>query len=197
MSFFEIQTRTGWGRALQSFAEWCRPEPGWLTLDVGCGPGLLPALFAQRGCRALGVELDRGSLAQRLHPTLVQATAMYLPFRSEAFHLVTASNLLFFLPDPEHALCEMARLARADGWVSLLNPSEKMSVAAATALTEQRGLSGLDRDSLIDWAMRAEVHPRWSEADLVSLFAGAGLILHETALKIGPGLARFARARRS
>lgn len=196
MSFLEIQTRTGWGRALQGFADWCRPQPGWLTLDVGCGPGLLPALLAERGCHPCGVDLDSDSLAQRLHPDLVRATAAFLPFQTGIFHLVTTSNLLFFLPDPAQALREMARLVRMDGWVALLNPSERMSVAAAIAFADQRGLTGLDRDSLIGWAARAEAHQRWGESDLAELYASAGLVLQETVLKFGPGLARFARGRR-
>lgn len=197
MSFLEIQTRTGWGRALQSFADWCQPQPGWLTLDVGCGPGLLPALFAGRRCQALGVDLDVASLSHRLHPALAQAQADHLPFPEGVFHLVTASNLLFFLPDPGQTLREMARLAQPGGWVALLNPSERMSVIQATALVDQRGLSGLDRDSLINWATLAEANRRWDEAALANLFAAAGLTLQETALRLGPGLARFARGRRS
>lgn len=195
MSFLQIQTQTGWGRALQGFADWCQPQTGWLTLDVGSGPGLLPALLAERGCQAFGVDLDTASLAQRLHPSLAQAQADHLPFPAGFFHLVTASNLLFFLPDPAKVLREMARLARPGGWVALLNPSERMSIAAAAALADQRGLTGLDRDSLIGWAARAEAHRRWSEADLAALFAAAGLSLQECALKLGPGLARFARGK--
>lgn len=196
MSFLEIQTRTAWGRALQGFADWCQPQPGWLTLDVGSGPGLLPALFAGRGCQAYGVDLDAASLAQRLHPALARAQAERLPFPDGSFHLVTASNLLFLLPDPALALGEMARLVREDGWVALLNPSERMGVAVATALADQRGLTGLDRQSLLGWAARAEAHHRWDVADLAELFAAAGLRLQESMLKLGPGLARFARGRR-
>jgi len=195
LSFLEIQTRTGWERALQGFADWCQPQAGWLTLDVGCGPGLLPALFADRGCQAFGVDLDADCLAHRLHPSLAQAKADQLPFPTGSFHLVTASNLLFFLSDPAPAMREMARLVRADGWMALLNPSERMSVAAATMLADQRGLVGLDRDSLVSWAARAEAHQRWDEAELAGLFAATGLVLHESALKVGPGLARFARGR--
>lgn len=142
------------------------------------------------------MDLDADSLAQRLHPDLARATAAFPPFQTGIFHLVTASNLLFFLPDPAQALWEMARLARMDGWVALLNPSEHMSVAAAAAFADQRGLSGLDRDSLLGWAARAEAHQRWSESDLVELYACAGLVLQETTLRFGPGLARFARGRR-
>jgi SAM-dependent methyltransferase len=196
LSFLEIQTQTGWGRALQSFAGWCQPQKGWLTLDVGCGPGLLPALLASQGCRAFGVDLDAAALRQPLHFALAQAQANDLPFRDGIFDLVTASNLLFFLPDPGQALCEMGRLARAGGWVALLNPSERMSLAAAGALADQRGLAGLDRDSLLGWARRAEAIRRWDEEETAALFAAAGLSLQETVLKLGPGLARFARGRR-
>jgi SAM-dependent methyltransferase len=197
LSFLAIQTQTGWGRALQGFADWCRPQPGWLTLDVGCGPGLLPALLAERGCQAFGVDLERAPLAQRLHPPLVQAGADCLPFPAGFFHLVTASNLLFFLPEPVTVLREMRRLARPGGWVALLNPSERMSVPLAMEFVDQRGLVGLDRLSLIDWAARAEAHHRWDEDGLAALFAAAGLSLQESALKFGPGLARLARGRRS
>ena len=197
MSFLEIQTQTGWGGVLRGFAEWCQPQAGWLTLDVGCGPGLLPALLADYGCRAFGADLDAAALAQPLHPTLVQAQVVGLPFPEGVFHLVTASNLLFFLPDPEAALLEMRRLVRPDGWVALLNPSERMSIPVATEFADRRGLVGLDRLSLLDWAARAQAHHRWDEDGLAALFAAAGLSLLESALKFGPGLARLARGRRS
>jgi len=195
LSFLAIQTQTGWGRSLQGFADWCRPQAGWLTLDVGCGPGLLPSLLAARGCQAFGVDIDGPSLAQRLSANLAQAAAERLPFPTGSLHLVTASNLLFFLPEPAAALLEMRRIICHDGWVALLNPSERMSVALATEFADQRGLVGLDRDSLIGWAARAEAHRRWDDADLAALFASAGLVLQESALKFGPGLARFARGR--
>jgi SAM-dependent methyltransferase len=195
LNFHDIQTQTGWGHALGSFAEWCQPHTGWLTLDVGCGPGLLPSLLASRGCVAFGVDLDRAALVQRLHDPLAQARAEHLPFPDGLFHLVTATNLLFFLPEPAAVLREMRRLLRQDGWVALINPSEHLTVAAATQIADQRGLVGLERLSLLEWATRAEAYRRWDEAALAALFAGAGLNLQESILKFGPGLARLARGR--
>jgi len=195
LSFLEIQTRTPWGRTLQSFCEWCQPRPGWRTLDVGCGPGLLPALLGQQGCRAFGVDLADGMLSAHLHPSLVQAQAQALPFPPRSFNLVTATNLLFLLDDPQSILGEMARLLRQDGQIAVLNPSERMSIAAATALADQRELQGLDRYSLLDWAARAEARNRWDHAGLAALFDHAGLKLEQSMLKIGPGLARFARGK--
>jgi len=192
LSFLEIQTQTAWGRTLEAFAAWCAPQPGWLALDVGCGPGLLPALLARRGCRTLGTDLDFTTLVRRLHPQVAQANAIRLPFSSCTFDLLTASNVLFLLPDPAAALSEMARLLRPGGRLCLLNPSERMSVSAAASLAAERGLQGLDRQSLLDWAGRAEAHWRWGERDVEDLYTRCGLRLERIEPHIGPGLARWA-----
>ncbi|OGO14627.1 MAG: hypothetical protein A2032_04155 [Chloroflexi bacterium RBG_19FT_COMBO_49_13] len=114
--FHELQTKTGWGRTLYGFAEWCAPEPGWLTLDVGCGPGLLPAIFSQLGCRAVGVDLDPKMFhPSPLHPITSIADVNALPFPSHTFDLVTSTNLLFLLPQPILALIEMKRVLQPGG----------------------------------------------------------------------------------
>ncbi|MDD5467937.1 MAG: methyltransferase domain-containing protein [Anaerolineales bacterium] len=195
--FLEIQTQTGWGRTLHRFADWCHPQTGWRVLDVGCGPGLLPSLFARRGCLAFGVDLDAGIVhSPRLHHEICLGNAGCLPFASQSFHLVTASNLLFLMQAPESALWEMARLTRPGGWVCVLDPSERLTVASAQSLAEQRRLTGLARASLINWATLAESHRRWDEAELKALFAGAGLELRETGTLVGAGLARMGRGTR-
>jgi hypothetical protein len=83
-----------------------------------------------------------------------------------------------------------------DGQVCLLNPSERMSVAAAAHLADERHLEGVARSSLLDWAARAEKHARWNESDLRALLSSAGLRLEATTTRMGPGLARLARARK-
>jgi ubiquinone/menaquinone biosynthesis C-methylase UbiE len=189
-----VQTQTGWGRILASFSEWCQVQPDWRVLDVGCGPGLLPALFAQSSCQAFGLDLDEASFSPpRQHPVLLQADALHLPFPERSFHLVTASNLLFLLAEPLPALCEMSRVTREDGSVAVINPSETMSLAAATSLADQHRLVGVARESLLTYAARAEIHQRWNEAELHTLFSAAGLHLDDTALRMGPGLVRFGR----
>lgn len=192
--FLQLQTQTGWGRMLRRFADWCRPQAGWLTLDVGTGPGLLPAILSQRGCCAFGVDLDPGMFTSALHLHLVLADALGLPFPDASFHLVTACNLLFLLPKPMLALDEMARVLQPEGQLVVLNPSEQMSQASATALAEQHNLQGLARETLINLGRRAEKHHRWSEADLREMFTAVGLRLAETTTRMGPGLIRFARA---
>jgi SAM-dependent methyltransferase len=198
VSFLEIQIHTGWGWVLQSLVDWCQPQADWITLDVGCGPGLLPALLSQRGRLAFGVDLDEHMFSPSgLQSQVAVADAIHLPFPDHIFHLITASNLLFLLADSSLALREIVRLVRPEGLVVMLNPSEHMSAAAATTLADQRGLQGLDRDSLLNWAATAEANRRWGESELQELFTETGLRMVDTSLKVGPGLARFAKGVRT
>ncbi len=193
--FLELQTNTGWGSALARFAEWIAPQAGWLTLDIGCGPGLLPALFAQLRCQAVGVDIDSQMFSpESLHDDVAVADTLLLPFPEKKFDLVTASNILFLLPNPQHALQEMGRVLHRQGQMVVLNPSENLNVQRAASFASARNLNGLARDSLLNWAARAESNFRWSEEDLHTLFDSVGMCLVETITAVGPGFARFARA---
>ena len=193
-NFLNLQTQTGWGRVLSRFSDWIDPLAGWLTLDVGCGPGLMPALLAQKDCRSFGMDINhRMFLPAPLHPQVATGNVMFPPFPDREFDLITASNLLFLLPDPQIALLQVVRLLRPGGQIATLNPSEHLTVAAAQQLAEARSLSGLARTTLLNWAARAEVHFHWTEAETAQLFASAGLELKETYTTMGPGFARFAR----
>ncbi|HBX70931.1 MAG TPA: hypothetical protein DEH25_16515 [Chloroflexi bacterium] len=192
--FLELQINTGWGRVLTRFADWIGPEVGGLTLDVGCGPGLLPALLAQRGCRALGIDRDPEMfIPAPLHPQVITADGSHPPFPAHSFDLITASNLLFLLPDPGVVLQSMTQFLRPGGQVATLNPTEKLTITAATQMSEAVGLTGLARESLLNWAVRAENHFHWTESETIALFHAAGLELVETKVTMGSGFARFAR----
>ena len=192
--FLELQTNTGWGRVLARFLAWCLPETPARVLDVGTGPGLAPALAAQQGHAAVGVDNDAAMLAQSLHPAVVLAEGARLPFPAGAFDLTLASNVLYLLPEPLPVLREMARVTASGGRVAVLNPSERMSVAAATALADERGLTGLARETLLNLAARAEAGFRWDAAALADLFAGVGLQMTATRTTMGPGLIRWGLA---
>ena len=194
--FLELQTKTGWGRMLASFVRWCAPAAGGLALDVGCGPGLLPGLLTQDGAFAIGCDADVMMFAERLHPALLAADGCCLPFPGGAFELVTASNLLFLHPQPQSLLNEMARVVRVGGEVCLLNPSEAMSTAAAEVLANENGLDGLARETLLNYARRAEAHYRWGTDKLADMYAQAGLQMTDTAVRMGAGLVRYVKGRK-
>lgn len=196
--FLEIQTRTAWGRTLAELAEWCAPQAGARALDLGCGPGLFPQLLARRyQAQAIGLDLEPDLLrAAPPEIAVTQADAARLPFSAAAFDLVTAANLLFLLPDPLRALQECHRVLRPGGALILLNPSENLTLTAASALAEARGLTGKNRDSLLNWAHNAQTFGGWSAEIAYNLHQASGFELTESILRVGPGFARLTRARR-
>lgn len=193
--FLEIQTQTAWGRALKEFAGWCSPPPGARILDAGCGPGLLPMLFAQAGFQALGLEADFSLLRQSPFPhRLIRGDIYHIPFTAHSLDLLTATNVIFLLGNPLRALRECRRALKADGQLCLLNPSERLTTRSALELADVRGLDGKNRESLLGWARRAEKYGGWTDEKAASLLARAGFRQIETVLRVGPGFARFSRA---
>lgn len=195
--FLELQTKTGWGRMLKRFAEWCKPQPGDKALDVGCGPGLFPALLEEAGAQAFGCDIDMGHFASPLHTRLAAADVFHLPFANGYFDLITGANLLFLVAYPQTALLEMKRVLRTGGRICLLNPSELMNRRAAIALADSAGLEGLARETLINYGLRAEKHFNWSAEEIQALFERTGFQIQETITRMGPGLVRFVSGIRS
>jgi 2-polyprenyl-3-methyl-5-hydroxy-6-metoxy-1,4-benzoquinol methylase len=91
--------------------------PGSL-LDVGCGEGVLTQQWAGRiDGRVVGIDLDDPQLhaewAQRQAPNLEYRVmkAENLPFADNEFEVATAIEVLEHVPDAEHTVAEMARVA--------------------------------------------------------------------------------------
>jgi 2-polyprenyl-3-methyl-5-hydroxy-6-metoxy-1,4-benzoquinol methylase len=88
-------------------------------LDVGCGEGMLTHRWAQAldGGRVVGIDLDDPQLhaewEKRRAPNLEYRVmkAENLPFADGEFELATAIEVLEHVPDPEHTVAEMARVA--------------------------------------------------------------------------------------
>jgi ubiquinone/menaquinone biosynthesis C-methylase UbiE len=152
-------------------------------------------------CDALGVDADPDMIARAADLSRAQprvqfraGDALALPFSPpEAFDLVTATNLIFLLPDPLAGLKEMARVGKPGSVVAMLNPSPKLSRATAQAHADSLRLADFDAFSLTNWGAIAETHRRFTETDLRLMFAEVGLQSVEIVEKIGPGLALFAK----
>lgn len=88
-------------------------------LDVGCGEGVLTHQWAQVPFveRIVGIDLDDPQLHElwqgRTHPNLEYRVmkAENMPFGDDEFELATAIEVLEHVPDPEHTVAEMARVA--------------------------------------------------------------------------------------
>ena len=87
-------------------------------LDVGCGEGVLTHQWAQRiDGRVVGIDLDDPALhaewEQRQAPNLEYKVlkAENMPFADDEFEVASAIEVLEHVPDPEHTVAEMARVA--------------------------------------------------------------------------------------
>ena len=107
----------GFERTLQELLQHAAPES---ILDVGCGEGVLTERWAEQldPRPVVGIDLEDPKLqvewAARQRPNL-QFRAMpaeHLPFGDGEFDLATAIEVLEHVPEPEHTVAEMARVAR-------------------------------------------------------------------------------------
>jgi 2-polyprenyl-3-methyl-5-hydroxy-6-metoxy-1,4-benzoquinol methylase len=111
-------------RTLDELFEQADPDS---LLDVGCGEGVLTHKWAQQlgDKRVVGIDLDDPQLhalwEQRQAPNLSYQVmkAENLPFADGEFHAATAIEVLEHVPDPEHTVDEMARVASGHLLVSV------------------------------------------------------------------------------
>jgi SAM-dependent methyltransferase len=102
-------------------------------LDVGCGEGVLTHQWAQRlgdQKRVVGIDLDDPALhaewAKRTAPNLEYRVmkAENLPFADGEFDAAAAIEVLEHVPDAEHTVAEMARVAKR--WLLVSVPREPL-----------------------------------------------------------------------
>lgn len=113
-----------------------RSVHGGLGLDIGCGPGNITASLRTRVDYTVGIDISRASLARadaalgRSALSLVQGSALVLPFRQEAFNVVIATGSLHHTPKPSSAFVELGRVLKPQGraFVALYRSASYYSV---------------------------------------------------------------------
>lgn len=102
----------GFGAALQR----CLPLTAQRVLEVGCGEGRQLTAIGSRfpAAQLIGLDLPDVELMEAwdgVESTMVQGSALTLPFADRSFDLVLAIEVLEHLPDPAQALHEIGRVA--------------------------------------------------------------------------------------
>ena len=97
---------------------------GRRILDLGCGDGLLTWTLADRGARAVGIDVDRAMLdvasarpvrSQRQRPRFVEGRIEQLPFPDGSLDVVVIVTVLCLVADRAGAVREAARALRPGG----------------------------------------------------------------------------------
>jgi 2-polyprenyl-3-methyl-5-hydroxy-6-metoxy-1,4-benzoquinol methylase len=157
----------GFHRDLDDLFEQARPGS---LLDVGCGEGVLVSEWAERlgDGRVVGIDLDDPALhvewEKRQRPNLEYRVqrAEDLPFAENEFELASAIEVLEHVPDPDHTLAEMARVASRHLLVSV--PREPM----------WRGLNVARGAYLRDWGNTPGHLNHWSKRAFLSFLREVG-----------------------
>lgn len=137
------------------------------VLDLGCGTGSYLGVAADVARHAAGLDFSRSMLtvaadrSRGWHADLVQADASALPFRDQSFDLVFSYAALYYVPDLERALLDVARVLRPGG-------------VAALELGNSRSLNSLVSD--VQHRHAGWAQPQYlSYADLKAVVARTGL----------------------
>src|SRR5688500_11352819 len=92
------------------------------VLELGCGAAQWTFALRQRGARAVGLDLSDGQLAyarrafaSQAAVSLVQADAVSLPFRDEAFDMVFCDHGATVFAAPESVVAQVSRVLRPAG----------------------------------------------------------------------------------
>ena len=116
-----------WSRlAGATFLHWLDPPNNLRWLDVGCGNGAFTEELISRCSPASVTAIDpsEDQLAYaRTRPGVKAADfrvgdAQRLSFADHSFDVAIMALVISFLPDPDRATAEMARVVRPGGWVA-------------------------------------------------------------------------------
>jgi SAM-dependent methyltransferase len=121
--YYEFMGRYSEPLAAQ-FAGWLRLAPGQRVLDVGCGPGALTTVLAERlgAARVSAIDPSESFAAatrERVPGADVRrGAAEDLPWPDGAFDCTAAQLVVHLMADPPAGIAEMARVTRAGGTVA-------------------------------------------------------------------------------
>jgi ubiquinone/menaquinone biosynthesis C-methylase UbiE len=116
-----------WSRiAGNVFLDWLALPAGLSFVDIGCGNGAFTELLVERcqPAEAHGVDPSPAQLAfARSRPAariaqFHEGDAMTLPFPDNKFDAATMALVIFFVPQPEKGVAEMARVVKPGGVVA-------------------------------------------------------------------------------
>jgi demethylmenaquinone methyltransferase/2-methoxy-6-polyprenyl-1,4-benzoquinol methylase len=106
----------GWKRRV---VELSGARPGLAALDLACGTGDIAFALADRGVRAVGLDITHRMLqlarAKRRDVPLVTGDMMALPFPDARFDIVTTGYGIRNVPVIQPAIAEIARVLRPGG----------------------------------------------------------------------------------
>jgi SAM-dependent methyltransferase len=118
----EVATEV-YGKYIQFVSQSAAPSGS--LLDVGCGSGWSSYLLSKIGYQVVGIDLNAKSFECPAvsNLTLVEGSAMELPFDDASFDVVASHQAIEHMPDPEKAIREMIRVLKPGGIICIVGPN--------------------------------------------------------------------------
>ncbi len=171
---YAISSSQAKGQSLQRLVELAQPVSSDRVLDIATGAGFTAAILAPHVARVVAVDMTTEMLLQAWTVAYQQnlsniifcrADAETLPFRSEAFHLVTCRLALHHFREVRKYVSEMARVCRRGGRIAVVDSvvPDDPDVALWINQFEKR------RDPSHHWS--------YPLSQLVRIFADEGLVI--------------------
>ena len=169
-----------WSRRVGAqFLDWIAPAKGLNWIDVGCGNGAFTEVLVER-CSphsVTGVDPSEGQIAHaRAHaagrPVVYRVgDAQAIPFRDAQFDAASMALVISFVPDPQKAVNEMARVTRPGGPVATyMWDFAKGGVPSSPIGREMKRMGVLPPPVYDERSSRAEVlDEMWRAAGLVDV----------------------------
>ena len=159
------------------------------VLDFGAGTGATSAVVSRAGARVIAADLSFDMLrAERdTRPPAVTADVLRLPFPAGAFDVALGAFVLSHVPEPVHALTEVARTVRGRGVVMTLGFDARWSFPEKAIIEQVMVGYGME---LPPWyrTFKCDVEPLTALPDrLVSVAGAAGLtdvVVYEHAVDV-------------
>ena len=159
-------------------------EPGMRALDVGCGPGALVAVLAERLGPANVTGADpsepfaEACRARAPGAEVVVAAAEALPFPDGAFDATLSQLVVNFMSDAEQGVREMKRVTRAGGVVAscVWDYAGEMTLLRAfwdAAREVSPEAAGTDEGEVMRWCREGELAELWRGAGLAHVRFGS------------------------
>ena len=171
-----------YGRQLaEALIDFAGVERGMRVLDVGCGPGALTAVLAERVGAAHVAGADPSApfaeacRARVPDAEIVVAPAEELPFPSDTFDAALSQLVVNFMNDARAGVSEMARVTRRGGVVGscVWDYAGEMTLLrafwdAAREVEPERGAAA-DEGAVMRWCREGELAQLWAAAGLVDV----------------------------
>lgn len=164
-------------------------HPDMTVVDVGCGTGVYTRLMASRlhgEGAAIGVDIRPTMIAQAHEVAqeegwgdliaFVEGDALALPLPDACADRVFCNSLLWLLPDPAAALCEMRRVLRPGGVAFAAEPDGGLTHSYDPTNPRLSDLEQRFQQAYVRGARELDGHDYEIGRKLPSLFLAAGFV---------------------